>query len=61
MEYNICLDFLYIFFHYMHICFIFSKKLYTISLRFAKHLMKIDQARTELQLAKRCGGQNQKL
>ena len=37
-----------------------SKRLF-ISLHFAKNLMKIDQVRAELQLAKHCGGQNQKL
>ena len=40
--------------------FTFSKRLF-ISLHFAKNYMKIDQVRVELQLAKRCGGQNQKL
>ena len=40
--------------------FTFSKRLF-ISLHFAKYCMKIDQARAELQLAKHCGGQNQKL
>ena len=40
--------------------FTFSKRLF-ISLHFAKKLMKIDQVRTELQIAKRCWGQNQKL
>ena len=41
--------------------FTFSKRLF-ISLLFAKKKrMKIDQARAELQLAKRCEGQNQKL
>ena len=37
-----------------------SKRLF-ISLHFAKKRMKIDQVRAEQQLAKRCGGQNQKL
>ena len=32
-----------------------------ISLHFAKNRMKIDLVRAEKQLAKRCGGQNQKL
>ena len=41
--------------------FTFSKRLF-ISLHFAKKKrMKIDQVRAELQLAKRCGDQNQKL
>ena len=31
------------------------------SVHFAKNCMIIDQIRAELQLAKRCGGQNQKL
>ena len=50
MEYFFCLEFLYLFLHHIHI-FTFCKK---------KH-MKIDQVRAEKQLAKRCGGQNQKL
>ena len=37
-----------------------SKRL-LISVHFAKNRVKIDQVRAELQLAKRCGGQNQKL
>ena len=37
-----------------------SKRLF-IPLHFTKNCMKIDQVRAELQLAKRCGGQNQKL
>ena len=37
-----------------------SKRLF-ISLHFAKKRMKIDQVKVEKQLAKRCGGQNQKL
>ena len=40
--------------------FIFSKRLF-ISLHFAKKRMIIDQVRAELQHAKCCGGQNQKL
>ena len=40
--------------------FTFSKRLF-ISLHIAKNHMKIDQVKAELQLAKRCGGQNQKL
>ena len=60
MEYYFCLDCLYTFLHYIHIGFTFAKKLF-ISLHFAKKRMKIEQVRAELQLAKRCGGQNQKL
>ena len=60
MEYYFCLDILYIFLHYIHVGFTFSKKLF-ISLHFAKICMKNDQVRAELQLAKRCGGQNQEL
>ena len=37
-----------------------SKQLFS-SVHFAKKRMKIDQVRAELQLVKRCGGQNQKL
>ena len=40
--------------------FTFPKRQF-ISLHFAKKSMKIDQVRAELQLAKHCGGQNQKL
>ena len=40
--------------------FTFSNKL-VISLHFAIKRMKIDQVRAELQLAKPCGSQNQKL
>ena len=60
MEYNFCLDFLFLFLHYIHINIAFSKRLF-ISLHFAKKCMKIDQVRAELQFAKRCRGQNQKL
>ena len=35
MEYNLCLDFLYIFLHYIHMGFTFSKRLFN-SLHFAK-------------------------
>ena len=39
----------------------YSKRLF-ISIHFEKkNRMKIDQVRAELQLPKRCGGQNQKL
>ena len=37
-----------------------SKRLF-LSLHFSKIRMKIDEVRAELQLCKRCGGQNQKL
>ena len=60
MEYYFCLEFLYIFLHHIHISLTCSKPLF-ISLHFAKKRMKIDQVRAEYQLAKRCGGQNQKL
>ena len=40
--------------------FTFSKTMF-IFLHFAKQRMKIDQVRTELQLAKRCVGHNKKL
>ena len=40
--------------------FTFYERLF-ISLHFAKKRMKNDQVRAELQLAKCCGGQNQKL
>ena len=40
--------------------FTFSKRLF-ISLHFSKTRIKIDQVRAEIQLAKRCEGQNQKL
>ena len=61
MVYYFCLDCVYIFLHYIYMGFAFSKWLF-ISLHFAKKKrMKIDQVRAELQLDKRCGGQNQKL
>ena len=61
MEYYICLEFLYISLHHIHMGFKCSKRLF-IPLHFAKKTrMKIDQVRAELQLAKRCGGQNHKL
>ena len=60
MEYYICLEFLYIFLNHIHMGFTCFKRLF-ISLHFAKKCMKIDQVRAEWQLAKRCGGQNQKL
>ena len=60
MEYYFCLDFSYIFLHYIHRVFTFPKRQF-ISLHFAKKRMKIDQVRAELQLAKHCGDQNQKL
>ena len=60
MEYYFCLDFLYIFIHYIHWVLHFLKG-YIKSLHFAKKRMKIDQVRAELQLAKCCWGQNQKL
>ena len=60
MEYYFCLEFLYIILHRIHMGFSCSKRLF-ISLHFAKKRMKIDQVRAELQLAKRCRGQNQKL
>ena len=59
MEYYFCLVVLYIFLHYICIAFTFSKRLF-ISLHFAKKSMKTDQVRAELQLAKRCRGQDQK-
>ena len=40
MEYYLRLDFLYIFLHYIHMGFTFSKRLF-ISLHFAKTRMKI--------------------
>ena len=60
MEYYFCLEFLYIFLLHIHMDVNCSKRLF-ISLHFAKNRMKIDQVRAEEQLAKRCGGQNQKL
>ena len=60
MEYYFSHDFLYIFLHYIHMVFTFPKRQF-ISLHFAKNRMKIDQVRAELQLAKRCRGQNKKL
>ena len=54
MEYYFCHEFLYIFLHHIHMGFTCSKRLF-ISLHFAKHHMKIDQVRAELQLDKRCG------
>ena len=61
MEYYFFLDLLYIFLHHIHIDVICFERLF-ISLHFAhKKRMKIDQVRAERQLAKRCGGQNQKL
>ena len=61
MEYYFCLEFLYIFLHHIHMGFTCSKRLF-ISLHFAKKKrMKIDKGIAEKQLAKRCGGQNQKL
>ena len=46
MEYYFCLEFLYIFFHHIHMGFTYSKRLF-ISLHFAKKCMKIDQVRAE--------------
>ena len=60
MEYYFCLDFLYLFLHYIHMSITFPKRLF-ISLHFAKNRMKIDQGRAELQFVKCCRGQNQKL
>ena len=59
MEYYFWLEFLYIFLHHIHMGVTCFKRLF-ISLQ-AKKRMKIDQVRSEWQLAKRCGGQNQKL
>ena len=59
MEYYFCLDFLYLFLHYIHMSIKFPKRLF-ISLLFAKKGMKIDQVRAELQFVKCCRGQNQK-
>ena len=46
MEYYFCLEFLYIFLHYIHMRFTCSKSLF-IFLHFAKKSMKIDQVRAE--------------
>ena len=46
MEYFFCLEFLYIFLHYIHMDFTCFKRLF-ISLHFAKNRMKIDQVRAE--------------
>ena len=55
MKYYLCLDFLYIFLHHIHMGLTFSKRLF-ISLHFVhKKRMKMDLVRAELQLAKRCG------
>ena len=60
MEYYICLDFVYLFIHYIHMSITFPKGLF-ISLHFAEKRMKIDQGRAELQFVKCCMGLNQKL
>ena len=60
MEYYFCLDFLYIFLHYIHMGFTSPKRLF-ISLHFAKSHMKSDEVRAELQLCKRCGGSKSKV
>ena len=52
MKYYFCLDFLYIFLHYIHMDLTCSKRLFS-SVHFAKKRMKIDQVRAEVQLAKR--------
>ena len=46
MGYYFCLEFLYIFFHHIHMGFTCSKRL-LISLHFAKKRTKTDQVRAE--------------
>ena len=62
MEYYFCLDFLYIFLHYIHVGFTFSKMLF-ISLHFAKK-KKTNEKRSGESRITACQtlwGQNQKL
>ena len=60
MEYYFYLDVLYTFLHYIYMCFTFLKSCLFPHIK--KKRMKNDQqVRAELHLAKRCGGQNQKL
>ena len=55
MEYYLCLDFLYLFLHYIHMSITFPKRLF-ISLHFEKKRIEIDQGRAELQFVKCCIG-----
>ena len=61
MEYYFCLEFLYIFLHHIHMGFTYVLKGCSFPYILPKKRTKIDQVRAEWQLAKRCGGQNQKL
>ena len=55
MEYYFCLDFLYIFIHYIHMGLTCSKRL-SISLNFAqKNRMKIDQVKADNSLPNAVG------